>query len=53
MGKEGQSVPEMSDDWVQTISERYIELFEKVTGNDFIPELLTDEEMFKRITAAL
>jgi len=31
-GKEGQSVPEMSDEWVNQISERYIELFEKVTG---------------------
>ncbi|PWK26546.1 phosphoribosylaminoimidazole-succinocarboxamide synthase [Arcicella aurantiaca] len=34
-GKEGQSVPEMSDEWVNQISERYIELFEKVTGKKF------------------
>jgi phosphoribosylaminoimidazole-succinocarboxamide synthase len=35
-GKEGQTVPEMSDSWVNEISERYIELFEKVTGVKFI-----------------
>ena len=34
-GKEGQSVPEMSDEWIQLISDRYIELYEKVTGNKF------------------
>jgi phosphoribosylaminoimidazole-succinocarboxamide synthase len=35
MGKEGQTVPEMSDEWLNTISERYIELYEKVTGKKF------------------
>lgn len=34
-GKEGQSVPAMDDEWIQLISERYIELYEKVTGNKF------------------
>jgi len=34
-GKDGQTVPEMTDERVQLISERYIELFEKVTGNKF------------------
>ena len=34
-GKEGQNIPEMSDEWVNQISERYIELFEKVTGKNF------------------
>jgi len=42
MGKEGQTVPEMSDEWVNTISKRYIELYEKVIGQKFIPrELVT------------
>jgi phosphoribosylaminoimidazole-succinocarboxamide synthase len=53
MGKEGQTVPEMQDDWVQTISKRYIELFEKVTGNKFIPETLSEEETRERIIAEL
>jgi phosphoribosylaminoimidazole-succinocarboxamide synthase len=34
-GKEGQVIPEMKEAWVNEISERYIELFEKVTGNTF------------------
>lgn len=34
-GKEGQTVPEMTDEVVSNISNRYIELYEKVTGNPF------------------
>ncbi len=34
-GKEGQTVPEMSDEWVAQISDRYVELYEKVTGKPF------------------
>jgi len=34
-GKDGQTVPEMTDEKVTSISERYIELFEKVTGMKF------------------
>ena len=49
MGKEGQSVPEMSDEWVGTISKRYIELYEKVIGKAFTPEQLSDEEVYDRI----
>ncbi len=37
-GKDGQQVPEMSDEWVTQISERYIELFEKVTGMTFVKD---------------
>lgn len=53
MGKEGQTVPEMSDDWVETISNRYIELYEKVTGSRFQPEPLSEEETFRRIAEAI
>ena len=35
MGKEGQVIPEMSDAYVHSVSERYIELYEKVTGKMF------------------
>ena len=35
-GKEGQHVPEMSDDFVTEVSERYIELFESITGEKFV-----------------
>lgn len=44
MGKEGQTVPEMSDEWVQTISNRYIELYEKIIGQKFVPVEWSDEE---------
>ncbi len=53
MGKEGQTVPEMTDEWVHTISLRYIELYEKITGLKFEPVLLTDEEIFERIRKTL
>ncbi|PKK35529.1 phosphoribosylaminoimidazolesuccinocarboxamide synthase [Siphonobacter sp. SORGH_AS_0500] len=36
-GQEGQSVPEMSEEWINQISQRYIELFEKVAGETFTP----------------
>lgn len=35
MGKEGQQVPEMTDEYVNSVSERYIELYEKVVGKKF------------------
>jgi len=49
MGKEGQTVPEMSNDWVNTISKRYIELYERVIGSAFTPEPLAKEETYDRI----
>ena len=53
MGKEGQTVPEMSDECVQTISNRYIELYEKVIGEKFHPQQLSDEEIYQRILFSL
>jgi len=53
MGKEGQTVPAMGDEWVDTISKRYIELYEKVIGSTFIPKKLSDEETEKIILEAL
>ncbi|MCK9617857.1 MAG: phosphoribosylaminoimidazolesuccinocarboxamide synthase [Lentimicrobiaceae bacterium] len=35
-GKEGQAVPEMTPEFVQSVSERYIELFENITGENFV-----------------
>lgn len=37
-GKEGQNIPEMTDDFVNQVSERYIELYEKITGQLFMKE---------------
>ncbi len=53
MGKEGQSVPAMSDEWVQAISQRYIELYEKVIGQRFLPETIGPEALFKRVCDTL
>ena len=53
MGKEGQTVPQMSDEWVETISNRYIELYEKVTGTNFHPENLEEKDMYQRIANAI
>src|SRR6185312_14134945 len=53
MGKEEQTVPEMSDEWVNTISRRYIELYETVIGKKFQPEQLSDDETFNRINLSL
>jgi len=53
MGKEGQTVPEMSDEWIDTISKRYIELFEKVTGRGFEKQSLDDAVIERKINEAL
>lgn len=53
MGKEGQTVPPMDDEWINTISKRYIELYEKVIGETFKPEKLSDEETYQRILNTL
>lgn len=53
MGKEGQQVPEMTEEWISTISGRYIELYEKVIGSAFEPQDVTDAEQYEKITAAL
>lgn len=41
-GKEGQDIPEMTDEFVSEVSERYIELFEKITGEKFIKSDVSD-----------
>ena len=53
MGKENQIVPEMTEEWIQTISKRYIELYEILIGKKFEPEHLTDEETFSKTIEAL
>jgi phosphoribosylaminoimidazole-succinocarboxamide synthase len=53
MGKEGQIVPEMNEEWVQTISNRYIELYEQVIGEKFEPQELREEETYANITESL
>ena len=53
MGHAGQTVPEMSDAWIQTISNRYIELYEKIIGEKFVPVELSDEQTEQLVVAEL
>jgi phosphoribosylaminoimidazole-succinocarboxamide synthase len=53
MGKEGQTVPTMSEEWIQTISKRYIELYEQIIGEPFKPESKTETETYQLIGNAL
>jgi phosphoribosylaminoimidazole-succinocarboxamide synthase len=53
MGKEGQTVPTMTDEWIDIISKRYIELYEKVIGAHFKPEPKTDEETYTLVCKSL
>lgn len=41
-GKDGQSIPEMNEDYCNSVSERYIELFEYITGDNFVRENVND-----------
>jgi len=43
-GKEGQQIPEMNEEYINSVSERYIELYEKITGEDFVKADLTNIE---------
>ena len=49
MGKEGQTVPPMSDEWANTISQRYIELYETITGQAFQPINMSDKEVYAKV----
>lgn len=41
-GLEGQTLPEMTDAYIETVSERYIELYENITGETFVKADLSD-----------
>ncbi len=43
-GLEGQQVPNMSDEYIETVSERYIELYENITGEEFVREDISNIE---------
>jgi phosphoribosylaminoimidazole-succinocarboxamide synthase len=53
MGKPGQSVPLMSEAWIDVISKRYIELYEELIGKTFVPENISEDETYKRIVSVL
>jgi phosphoribosylaminoimidazole-succinocarboxamide synthase len=41
-GKEGQQIPEMTDEYIATVSERYIELYENIMGEKFVKADISD-----------
>jgi phosphoribosylaminoimidazole-succinocarboxamide synthase len=41
-GKEGQEIPDISDDYIKTVSDRYIELYENILGEPFVKAEITD-----------
>ena len=53
MGKEGESIPMISDDKVEEISNRYIELYEHITGKTFSPILLDEQTVYDTISKTL
>lgn len=46
-GKAGQQVPEMTEDYIATVSDRYVELYEQITGEKFVRH--NSEDLEKRI----
>ncbi len=52
-GKEGQQIPEMTDEFVHKVSERYIQLYEHVTGKTFERKVLSDDQLQEAITKVL
>ncbi|NDV16578.1 phosphoribosylaminoimidazolesuccinocarboxamide synthase [Muricauda sp. TY007] len=54
-GLEGQSVPEMSDEYIESVSNRYIELYENITGEKFVKSDISDlqERILSNVTAYL
>ena len=54
-GLEGQKIPEMTDQYIESVSERYIELYEKILGEKFVKADLTNiyERIEKNVLAYL
>jgi len=44
-GKDGQTQPDMDDAFVDLVTERYIELYEKMTGTNFVKEAVSDHDL--------
>ncbi len=53
MGLEGQTIPHMNEEFIREISERYIELFEKITGHPFQRQTVAAEFIEQTVNEAL
>lgn len=49
-GKEGQQIPEMTDEFINSVTDRYIELYRHITGREFTKQPITEEELQQKIT---
>ncbi|KAA2238660.1 phosphoribosylaminoimidazolesuccinocarboxamide synthase [Chitinophaga agrisoli] len=52
-GKDGQQVPEMTAEFVKSVSDRYIELFENITGQKFVKQDVQPAEIEAKIVETL
>ena len=54
-GKEGQQIPEMTTEYIATVSDRYIELFENILGEKFVKSDISniEERIFNNVQAYL
>ena len=54
-GKEGQQIPEMNAEYIASVSERYIELYENILGEKFVKEDISniEERIFNNVQAYL
>ncbi|MBO0340584.1 MAG: phosphoribosylaminoimidazolesuccinocarboxamide synthase [Bacteroidota bacterium] len=54
-GLEGQTVPEMSDEYIESVSNRYIELYENITGEQFVKSDISNlqHRILENVTAYL
>lgn len=50
-GKEGQQIPEMTDEFINSVTDRYIELYEYISGKKFEKQAITEEELQEKISA--
>ncbi len=48
-GKEGQQVPEMTDEFINSVTDRYAELYDHITGKKFEKEAITEAELQEKI----
>ncbi len=48
-GKEGQQIPEMTDEFVNSVTDRYAELYEHITGKKFEKQAISEAELQDKI----
>lgn len=52
-GKEGQQIPEMTDEFINSVTDRYIELYEYITGKKFTKEPIDEAELQSKLSDLL